>query len=140
MRSAIQQLSGQPAWLLDMPINWQNEAQRLRLSIQPDSSHTPTQTEPAPWQLEFALELPQLGTLHGSLRLEDSAIRVRLYAEYPTAQTLLQNELARLDAQLRAADFTPQQLAVYAGSPPASARNRLTPPLAPEQALLAIKV
>lgn len=140
LRTAIQHLSGTPSWLIDAPVLVHDQAHRLQLAIQPDAANTAPNTEAPPWQLDFALELPQFGALHGSLRLQGQTISVRLYADQPDSQTALRNELPRLDQQLRAADFTPQHLDVYPGPPPASTGKRLTPALNPEHNLLTVKV
>ncbi|WP_407276276.1 flagellar hook-length control protein FliK [Halothiobacillus sp. DCM-1] len=140
LRTAVQQLNGQPAWLIDVPVNWQEQAHRLQLTVQPDHTAAQAPTGDSPWRLDFALDLPGLGALHGSLRLQGQALRVHLYADRVETQTALNAELPRLDQHLRAAEFTPDHLAVYPGPPPASARDRLTPTIATPQALLAVKV
>lgn len=140
LRSAIQQLSGQPSWLLDLPVQLNNHAQRLQLTVQREASATHRDAEKAPWQLEFALDLPNLGAIHGSLRLQENRLSVRLYAEDTEAQTALRTELPQLDHNLRAAQLTPDALNVYAGPPPAAVRDRLTPPLPFDPTRLAVKV
>lgn len=140
LRSAIQQLSGQASWLLDLPVQLDDHAQRLQLAIHHEAPDEHTHADAAPWQLDFALDLPNLGAVHGSLRLQENRLSVRLYANQPAAETALRSELPRLDQHLREAQFAPDALAVYAGPPPAAVRDRFTPLLPTDPNRLALKV
>jgi hypothetical protein len=132
LRTALQQLQGQPAWIIDVPILLHGQLQRLQLAIHEDNTQPANKTNPSTWQLDFALDLPRLGALHGSLRLEQTQqnqndLTVRLYAETPQAQTQLTTPINELAEHLRAASLTPRELAIYLGPPPDAVAQRLQP-------------
>ncbi|OYY55681.1 MAG: hypothetical protein B7Y53_03400 [Halothiobacillus sp. 28-55-5] len=132
LRTALQQLQGQPAWMIDVPILLHGQPQRLQLAIHEDNTQPTDKSKQSAWQLDFALNLPTLGALHGSLRLEQTQqnpndLTVRLYAENPQAQTELTAQIFDLAEHLRAANLSPRELAIYLGPPPAAVTQRLQP-------------
>ncbi|HUM99888.1 MAG: flagellar hook-length control protein FliK [Halothiobacillaceae bacterium] len=132
LRTALQQLQGQPAWMIDVPILLHGQPQRLQLAIHEDNTQPTDKSKQSAWQLDFALNLPALGALHGSLRLEQTQqnpndLTVRLYAETPQAQTELTAQIHELAEHLRAANLSPRELAIYLGPPPAAVTQRLQP-------------
>ncbi len=132
LRTALQQLQGQPAWMLDVPVLIRDQPQRLQLAISEDNTHPENPANHSTWQLDFALNLPKLGALHASLRLtlrqqNQNDLTVRLYADTPQAQTELTTPINELAEHLRAAGLTPRELAIYLGPPPAVVTQRLKP-------------
>lgn len=132
LRTALQQLQGQPAWMIDAPILLHGQPQRLQLAIREDNTHPADKASQNTWQLDFALELPKLGALHASVRLTQTQpnsndLTVRLYADAPQAQTQLTAQINELAEHLRAANLSPQELTIYPGPPPAAVAQRLQP-------------
>ncbi|MHB9020217.1 MAG: flagellar hook-length control protein FliK [Halothiobacillus sp.] len=127
LRTAIQQMQGQPTWVVDMPVLIQDQPQRFQLAIHEEREPNAGSETPSTWQLDFAVELPNLGAVHGSVRLQALDLTVRLYADEPSAQAHLAGSLAELAAHLRAAALNPTELSVYPGPPPNAVHNRLNP-------------
>ncbi len=127
LRTAIQQMQGQPTWVVDMPVLIQDQPQRFQLAIHEEREPNAGSETPSTWQLDFAVELPNLGAVHGSVRLQALDLTVRLYADEPSAQARLTGSLTELAAHLRAAALNPTELSVYPGPPPNAVHNRLNP-------------
>lgn len=129
LRTALQQVQGQASWIVDLPVVVAEQPRRLQLAVnqdeENDGAHDGTGSGSG-WQLDFALDLPELGPLHGSLHLQSADLTVRLYADATEARQRLSASLDRLDAQLRRAHLNPQ-LSVYPGPPPAVVQARLSP-------------
>lgn len=127
LRTALQQVQGQASWVIDVPVVIAEHPRRLQLAVtQEDEGPTENGGSGTGWQLDFALDLPQFGPLHGSLHLQTTDLTVRLYADEPDARQRLTASLDRLDEQLRRANLNPQ-LSVYPGPPPAVVQARLSP-------------
>lgn len=129
LRTALQQVQGQASWIVDLPVVVAEQPRRLQLAVnqeeENDGAHDGTGSGSG-WQLDFSLDLPELGPLHGSLHLQSADLTVRLYADAADARQRLSASLDRLDAQLRRAHLNPQ-LSVYPGPPPAVVQARLSP-------------
>lgn len=126
LRSAILQIQGQPTWVVDVPMMLAEQPRRVQIAIQEQSQNTNPPTE-STWQLDFAIELPSLGPLHGSLSLQSTDLTVRLYADNPEARIQLDASLDQLKEHLRAASLTPKELSIYPGPPPEAVQERLSP-------------
>lgn len=131
LRTALQQVQGQTSWLIDVPVVIAEQPRRLQLTVSQEDEATAQAGDSAGWQLDFALDLPQLGPLHGSLHLKTTDLTVRLYADEPDARHRLSQSLDQLATQLRRAELNPKELNVYPGPPPKTVLARLTP--APRQ-------
>lgn len=133
LRTALQQVQGQASWLIDVPVVIAEQPRRLQLTVSQEDEANAQAGDSAGWQLDFALDLPELGPLHGSLHLKTSDLTVRLYADEPEARQRLNQSLDQLATQLRRAELNPKELNVYPGPPPKAVLARLTPaPQRPE--------
>jgi hypothetical protein len=126
LRTAIQQIQGQATWVVDVPMMVAEQPRRFQIAIQEQAQNTDSATETA-WQLDFSIDLPELGPLHGSLSLQSTDLTVRLYADEPQARSKLDGSLDQLAEHLRAASLTPRELNVYPGPPPKAIQERLSP-------------
>jgi hypothetical protein len=126
LRTAIQQIQGQATWVVDVPMMVAEQPRRFQIAIQEQVQKTDPATETA-WQLDFSIDLPELGPLHGSLSLQSTDLTVRLYADEPQARSKLDGSLDQLAEHLRAASLTPRELNVYPGPPPKAIQERLSP-------------
>lgn len=126
LRSAIQQIQGQPTWVVDVPMMLGGQPRRFQIAIQEQAQEPHSETATA-WRVDFSVDLPELGPLHGSLSLQSSDLTVRLYADEPQARVKLDESLEQLADHLRAASLTPKELSIYPGPPPNAVRERLSP-------------
>ena len=126
LRSAIQQIQGQPTWVVDVPMMVAEQPRRFQIAIQ-EQHQNANQPAESTWQLDFAIELPELGPLHGSLSLQTTDLTVRMYADKPEARDQLNASLDQLAEHLRAASLTPKELSIYPGPPPKAVQERLNP-------------
>ena len=126
LRTAIQQIQGQPTWVVDVPMMLAEQPRRFQIAIQEQSQNTNPPAE-STWQLDFAIDLPELGPLHGSLSLQSTDLTVRMYADKPEARMQLDASLDQLAEHLRAASLTPKELSIYPGPPPKAVQERLNP-------------
>jgi hypothetical protein len=126
LRTAIQQIQGQPTWVVDVPMMVAEQPRRFQIAIQEQSRNTHPPAE-STWQLDFAIDLPELGPLHGSLSLQSTDLTVRMYADKPEARVQLDASLDQLAEHLRAASLTPKELSIYPGPPPKAVQERLSP-------------
>ena len=126
LRTAIQHIQGQPTWVVDVPMMLAEQPRRFQIAIQEQSQGADPLDEPA-WQLDFAIDLPKLGPLHGSLSLQSTDLTVRLYADEPQAREQLDASLDQLAEHLRAASLMPKELSIYPGPPPKAVQERLNP-------------
>lgn len=128
LRTALQQVQGQANWIVDVPVVIAEHPRRLQLAVtQEDDTPTENGGGGAGWQLDFALDLPSLGPLHGSLNLKSTDLTVRLYADEPDSRQQLNRSLDRLAGRLRQANLNPLELTVYPGPPPTAVQARLSP-------------
>ena len=126
LRTAIQQIQGQPTWVVDVPMMVAEQPRRFQIAIQ-EQHQNANQPAESTWQLDFAIELPELGPLHGSLSLQTTDLTVRMYADKPEARDQLNASLDQLAEHLRAASLTPKELSIYPGPPPKAVQERLNP-------------
>lgn len=126
LRTALLQVQGQPTWVVDVPMMVAEQPRRFQFAIQEQAQNTNPPTE-STWQLDFAIDLPALGPLHGSLSLQSTDLTVRLYADKPEARIQLDASLDQLAEHLRAASLTPKELSIYPGPPPKAVQERLSP-------------
>lgn len=126
LRTAIQQIQGQPTWVVDVPMMVAEQPRRFQIAIQ-EQHQNANQPAESTWQLDFAIELPELGPLHGSLSLQTTDLTVRMYADKPEAREQLNASLDQLAEHLRAASLTPKELSIYPGPPPKAVQERLNP-------------
>lgn len=126
LRTALLQIQGQPTWVVDVPMMLAEQPRRVQIAIQEQAQNTNPPTE-STWQLDFAIDLPALGPLHGSLSLQSTDLTVRLYADKPEARMQLDASLDQLAEHLRAASLTPKELRIYPGPPPKAVQERLSP-------------
>lgn len=126
LRTAIQQVQGQPTWVVDVPMMVDEQPRCFQIAIQEQSRNTNPPAE-STWQLDFAIDLPELGPLHGSLSLQSTDLTVRMYADKPEARVQLDASLDQLAEHLRAASLTPKELSIYPGPPPKAVQERLSP-------------
>ncbi|WP_322628749.1 flagellar hook-length control protein FliK [Halothiobacillus sp.] len=127
LRTALQQVQGQPSWLIDVPVVVAEQPQRFRLTVSQEEEEVTQSGDAAGWQLDFSIDLPGLGPLHGSLHLKTTDLAVRLYADEPDSRQQLNQSLDQLAAHLRLANLNPMELTVYPGPPPNAVLARLTP-------------
>ncbi|MGD9665098.1 MAG: flagellar hook-length control protein FliK [Novosphingobium sp.] len=126
LRTAITQIQGQASWVVDAPVMLAGQPRRFQIAIHEQPEHTNPPAE-STWQIDFAIDLPELGPLHGSLSLQSTDLTVRMYADNPLARVQLDASLDQLAEHLRAASLTPRELSVYPGPPPQSVQERLNP-------------
>lgn len=127
LRTALQQVQGQPSWLIDVPVVVAEQPKRFQLTVSQEADAAAQAENTAGWQLDFAIDLPGLGPLHGSLHLKATDLAVRLYADEPDSRQQLNQSLDQLAAHLRLANLNPMELTVYPGPPPKAVLARLTP-------------
>lgn len=82
----------------DAPMDWRIE--RHGPDHRAPASHD-TDTEET-WQSHIRLQLPQLGEVRASIRLDGPHVRLALQAEQPASAALFNQEAAQLEAQLSA--------------------------------------
>lgn len=126
LRSAILQIQGQPTWVVDVPMMLAEQIRRFQIAIQEQSPNSNPPAE-STWQVDFAIDLPELGPLHGSLSLQSTDLTVRIYADHAEARAQLDASLDQLADKLRAASLTPKELSIYPGPPPKAVQERLNP-------------
>ena len=117
----------QPVWLLEIPLQLANEAHNLRMAIreQEDGGNEPSGE--GRWQVDLAMDWPQLGPVHAALVLRGGRIDVDLFADRPETIPVLEASRTTLARGLADAGLTPGRLSAYAGPPPASVQARLNP-------------
>lgn len=126
LRSAILQIQGQPTWVVDVPMMLAEQTRRFQIAIQEQSPNSNPPAE-STWQVDFAIDLPELGPLHGSLSLQSTDLTVRIYADHAETRTQLDASLDQLADKLRAASLPPKELSIYPGPPPKAVQERLNP-------------
>ncbi len=140
LRTALLQVQGQPTWVVDVPMMIAEQPRRFQFAIQEQAQNNKPPTE-STWQLDFAIDLPALGPLHGSLSLQSTDLTVRLYADKPEARIQLDASLDQLAEHLRAASLTPKELSIYPGPPPKAVQERLSPaPITDEHSTFSCQV
>ncbi|KTG17348.1 MULTISPECIES: flagellar hook-length control protein FliK [unclassified Guyparkeria] len=116
----------QPVWLLEIPLQLANEAHSLRMAIREEDGPEASDTE-GRWQVDLAMDWPQLGPLHAALVLRGSQIDVDLFADRAETVSVLEASRATLARGLTDAGLSPGRLNAYDGPPPASVQARLEP-------------
>lgn len=127
IRTALHQLQGQGMWIMDMPILFNEQLQRLQMTIHEEGGGAETDAK-GQWQVDIAIDLPGIGPMHASLHLTGETIDVRMYADQEPARQGLNQDIGQLQTGLQRAGLTPGQLAIYPGPPPKAVQERLTPP------------
>lgn len=69
------------------------------------------------WRMRFSLETPDMGRLHGSVRLQDHRVDVNLWAEERQSFAVLHQQLPHLRERLRAAQLDIGEMHCINGSP-----------------------
>lgn len=64
------------------------------------------------WETSFRLEMPQLGHVSATLKLDGTRVSVELGAPKPGAAELLKAGIGRLASQLEASGFTPSEIGI----------------------------
>ncbi|MCL7744532.1 flagellar hook-length control protein FliK [Guyparkeria hydrothermalis] len=117
----------QPVWLLEIPLQLANQAHNLRMAIREEDQGPNGDGREARWQLDLAMDWPQLGPVHAALVLRGTRIDVDLFADRPGTVSILEASRTTLARGLEEAGLTPGRLGAYEGPPPASVSSRLEP-------------
>lgn len=117
----------QPVWLLEIPLQLANEAHSLRMAIREEGGGAEAGDAEGRWQVDLAMDWPQLGPLHAALVLRGAQIDVDLFADQPGTVSVLEASRGTLARGLTDAGLTPGRLNAYDGPPPASVQARLEP-------------
>jgi len=117
----------QPVWLLEIPLQLANEAHNLRMAIREQEDGTGESAGEKRWQVDLAMDWPQLGPLHAAVVLRGERIDVDLFADRPDTVPVLEASRNTLARGLADAGLTPGRLGAYIGPPPASVQARLEP-------------
>ena len=117
----------QPIWLLEIPLQLANEAHSLRMAIREQDDASEGAANEGRWQIDLAMDWPQLGPLHAALVMRGDRIDVDLFADRTETLPILEASRSTLARGLADAGLTPGRLGAYAGPPPASVQARLEP-------------
>lgn len=117
----------QPTWLLDIPVQLANEAHNLRMAIREEPEGGGQATPGGHWQVDLAMEWPNLGPLHAALNLRGERIDIDLFADQPATVHLIEASRPQLSRGLVAAGLTPGRVSAYPGPPPQPVQDRLEP-------------
>ena len=117
----------QPIWLLEIPLQLANEAHSLRMAIREQDDGSEGGANEGRWQIDLAMDWPQLGPLHAALVMRGERIDVDLFADRAETLPILEASRSTLARGLADAGLTPGRLGAYAGPPPASVQARLEP-------------
>ena len=117
----------QPVWLLEIPLQLANEAHNLRMAIREEDGAANGGDEQGRWQVDLAMDWPQLGPVHAALVLRGARIDIDLFADHSETVSVLEASRAALARGLSDAGLTPGRLSTYVGPPPVSVQSRLEP-------------
>lgn len=117
----------QPTWLLEIPVQLANEAHNLRMAIREEPEDGGQATPGGHWQVDLAMEWPNLGPLHAALNLRGERIDIDLFADQPGMVQVLEGSRTQLSRGLVAAGLTPGRLSAFPGPPPQTVQDRLEP-------------
>ncbi len=117
----------QPTWLLEIPVQLANEAHSLRMTIREEPEDGAQATPGGRWQVDLAMEWPNLGPLHAALNLRGDRIDIDLFADQPGTVQVLEGSRTQLSQGLVAAGLTPGRVSAYPGPPPKTVQDRLEP-------------
>ena len=117
----------QPVWLLEIPLQLANQAHNLRMAIREQADDDGGSGGDGRWQVDLAMDWPQLGPVHAALVLHGGRIDVDLFADRPETLPVLEASRTTLARGLADAGLSPGRLGAHAGPPPASVQARLEP-------------
>ncbi|MBN2872293.1 MAG: flagellar hook-length control protein FliK [Halothiobacillaceae bacterium] len=117
---------GQPIWLLEVPLQLAGRAHSLRLAIREEEERD-SPGGAARWQVDLAMDWPELGPMHAALTLHAGRIDVDLFTDRATTVSLIEASRDTLAQGLSGAGLIPGRLGAYTGPPPAAVRARLEP-------------
>jgi hypothetical protein len=114
-----QSREGQPQPVtLDVPLLVQQQHTALTLTIQGDEAHhQDSQEAKAGWKVEFDVDMPQLGPLHGKIGLYGEKLNVTLWAEAQGTRALFAQMSDELALSLRELGFDIEDIQIRKGKP-----------------------
>lgn len=116
---------GRRAWLIELPLRNGDYVDVLQLRIERDKDSGDKQ-RPAPWTVNLAFDLENLGPVHARVTLAAGAVSAVFWTQNEATTALFKQHLHDLHTRLRDAGLTVGNLAAHRGSPPQaepSARN-----------------
>jgi hypothetical protein len=104
-------------WLIEIPVHGKDGHDVLQLRLAYQNDEEPSESH---WTLGFALDLPDLGPVHGELHLRGMHLAVRLWAQRSDSAARLEAQFNGLRQQLATHGLSLDQLSCQTGLPQAS--------------------
>jgi hypothetical protein len=117
LTSAQPEEDGRRAWLIELPLRNGDNVDVLQLRIERDKDSGDKQ-RPAPWTVNLAFDLENLGPVHARVTLAGGAVSAVFWAQDETTTALFKQHLRELHTRLRAAGLTVGNLIAQRGAPP----------------------
>lgn len=104
-------------WMIELPVRSEDHADVIQLRVERDPEGLFDSDSSSSWRVEFSLDLPKLGPLHGEVRLAHTKVSVILWADTSETVSRLENEWPLLVHQLGEAGLLIGTLVCRLGSP-----------------------
>jgi len=117
LASAQPEEDGRRAWLLELPLRNGDNVDVLQLRVERDKDGGDKQ-HPAPWTVNLAFDLENLGPVNARVTLAGGAVSVVFWAQNDATTALFRQHLHGLHTRLRDAGLTVGNLIAQRGTPP----------------------
>jgi hypothetical protein len=118
--------SGQGRWLLELPLRSGDGIDIIHLLLERERGREAPEQEPA-WNVELALDLPELGPVHLRITIAGDQVGTRVWAQETATVTRVNAALPELRAALEDRRLRVRDLGCHHGAPPQSIRPSVDP-------------